>query len=236
MRDGIFIVDGDGHVMDFAHRCYEKYLPEQYRHRIAFFPGAQWDRRQAPNGDMGRDPDTPQEMLADLGQEGIDLAFLYPTSALRIGEIRESDYQAALCRAYNDFMADWCKADPQRLKGVAIVPYLDPTEAAREGVPVGMHASGSETGDPYRFSNFLAVHTWTHAPEQMISVISCVYGGLFEKFQRLRIGFMESGAGWVPFFMEHMDGEFEKRPWDAPLCKAKPSEYITCGRAYFSCE
>jgi hypothetical protein len=41
---------------------------------------------------------------------------------------------------------------------------------------------------------------------------------------------MESGAGWVPFFMEHMDGEFEK-PVDAPLCKAKPSEYRTCGRA-----
>ena len=132
MRDGIFIVDGDGHVMDFSHRCYQKYLPEQYRHRIAFFPGAYWDRRQAPNGDMGRDPDTPEEMLADLGQEGIDLAFLYPTSALRIGEIREPEYQAALCRAYNDFMADWCKAAPDRLKGVAIVPYLDPTEAARE--------------------------------------------------------------------------------------------------------
>jgi hypothetical protein len=47
---------------------------------------------------------------------------------------------------------------------------------------------------------------------------------------------MESGAGWIPFFMEHMDGELEKRPWDAPLCKAKPSEYVTCGRAYFACE
>ena len=193
MREGMYIVDGDGHVMDFPHRCYQKYLPEQYRRRIAFFPGAQWDRRQAPNGDLGRDPNTPHEMMADMALEGIDLAFLYPTSALRIGEIREA-------------------------------------EAERLGVPVGMHASGSETGDPYRFSNFLAVHTWTHAPEQMISLISCVYGGLFEKFQRLRIGFMESGAGWVPFFMEHMDGEFEKRPWDAPLCKAKPSEYMTCGR------
>src|SRR3989441_808488 len=273
MRDGIFIVDGDGHVMDFPHRCYQKYLPEQYRRRSAFFPGAQWDRRQAPNGDMGRDPNTPREMMDDMAQEGIDLAFLYPTSALRIGEIREVDYQTALCRAYNDFIADWCKADPQRLKGVAIAPYLDPTEAAREldravsrlglvglmfptfipgrnvadpffwpiyeeaerlGVPVGLHASGSETGDPYRFSNFLAVHTWTHAPEQMISVISCVYGGLFEKFQRLRIGFMESGAGWVPVFMEHMDGEVEKRPWDAPLCKAKPNEYMTCRRAHMS--
>src|SRR5262249_49562694 len=92
MRDGIYIVDGDGHVMDFPHRGYRKSLPEQSRRRIAFFPGAQWARRQAPNGDMGRDPDTPQEMLADLGQEGIDLAFLYPTSALRIGEIREADY------------------------------------------------------------------------------------------------------------------------------------------------
>jgi len=103
MRDGIYIVDGDGHVMDFPHRCYQKYLPEQYRRRIAFFPGAQWDRRQAPNGDLGRDPNTPHEMMADMAQEGIDLAFLYPTSALRI---REVDYQAALCRAYNDFIAD----------------------------------------------------------------------------------------------------------------------------------
>ncbi len=39
----------------------QKYLPEQYRRRIAFFPGAQWDRRQAPNGDLGRDPNTPHE-------------------------------------------------------------------------------------------------------------------------------------------------------------------------------
>ena len=36
---------------------------KQYRRRIAFFPGAQWDRRQAPNGDLGRDPNTPQHPL-----------------------------------------------------------------------------------------------------------------------------------------------------------------------------
>jgi predicted TIM-barrel fold metal-dependent hydrolase len=275
MRDGILIVDADGHVMDRPHRCYQKYLPQQYARRSAFFPGPYWDRLQAPNGPLGRDPDTPAEMMADMDQEGIDLAVLYPTAALGIGQIREPEYQAALCRAYNDFMADWCRSDPRRLKAVALAPYLDPTAAAREldravstlgavglmfptfipgrnvadpffwpiyaeaerlGVPVAMHATGSETGDLYRFNNFLGVHTWTHAPEQMVSVISTVYGGLFEKFQRLRIGFMESGAGWIPFFMEHMDGEFEKRPWDAPLCRAKPSEYMTCGRAYYACE
>src|SRR4030095_17117076 len=68
-------------------------------------------------------------------------------------------------------------------------PFFWPiyAEAERLGVPVGMHASGSETGDPYRFGNFLGVHTWSHAPAQMISVISCVYGGGLEKFPRPRI-------------------------------------------------
>src|SRR5437660_12592208 len=50
MRDGIFIVDGDGHVMDFPHRCYTKYLADRCRPRMAFFAAAQWDRRHALNG------------------------------------------------------------------------------------------------------------------------------------------------------------------------------------------
>ena len=275
MRDGIHIVDGDGHVIDLPHRCYKKYLPEVYARRNVFFPNAGWERRFTPAGDLGKDPATPQEMMADMDLEGIDIAILYPTSALRIGEIREPEYQAALCRAYNDFISDWCLANPGRLKAVAIVPTQDPTEAAREldravsrlglvglmfpsfipgrnaaepffypiyeeaerlGVPVAMHASGDETATPQRFNNFLGAHTWSHLPEQMVSVISVIYGGILERFSRLRVGFMESGAGWVPFMMEHMDGEFEKRPFDAPLCKEKPSVYMTSGRAYYSCE
>lgn len=275
MRNGMTIVDADGHVMDRDHRCYKKYLTGLHQRRSVFFPLSYWERREVPEGQLGKDPATPKEMAEDLDQEGIDLAVLYPTNGLRIGEIREPEYQAALCQAYNNFVSDWCKADPGRFKAVAIVPTLDPTEAAREldravsqlglvglmfptfipgrnvadsffhqiyqeaerlGIPVAMHASGSETADPYRFSTFLGVHTWSHLPEQMVTVISTVYGGLFETFPRLKIGFMESGAGWIPFMMEHMDGEFEKRPFDAPLCREKPSTYMTSGRAYYSCE
>jgi predicted TIM-barrel fold metal-dependent hydrolase len=224
---------------------------------------------------MGADPKTPQEMLADYDQEGIDQAIIYPTLALGIAQIRDAERQADLCQAYNNFVSDWCKQAPDRLMAVAIVPTRNPTEASRElnravtdlglvgvmvpswipghnlgdeflwpiygeaeklGVPVAFHATGSETSDVGRFDNFLGVHIWTHVPEQMISVTSAVLGGLFEVFPTLRIGFMESGAGWVPFWMEHMDGEFEKRPFDAPRCKSKPSEYMTCGRAFFACE
>jgi len=275
MRDGIFVVDADGHVMDFWDRCYEPNLPPTPHGRRITFPSQGWDRRQYPGGDMGADPKTPAEMLSDYDQEGIDLAIIYPTLGLGMAQIRDAERQADMCRAYNTFVSNWCRQAPDRLKGVALVPTQDPAAACREldravtdlglvglmipswipgrtiadeaffplygeaeklGVPVAFHATGSETSDVGRFNNFLGVHIWTHVPEQMVSVTTAVLGGLFEVFPALRVGFMESGAGWVPFWMEHMDGEFEKRRFDAPRCKAKPSEYMTCGRAYFACE
>lgn len=275
MRDGIYIVDADGHVIERQDDCYRRHLPPEYARRGQFFPSQGWDRNQAPFGDRGRAPATPQENLADNDQEGIDLQILYPTIALNIGEIRDADYQAALCRAYNTWVSEYCSADPNRLKAVAIVPVKDPTAACRElnhavgnlglvgamiptfvrgrnvadpyywpiyeeaqrlGVPVGFHATGSETGDVGRFDHFLGVHVWSHVPEQMIAVTSVILGGIPEQFPRLRIAFLESGCGWLPFWMEHLEGEWEKRPGDAPLCKEEPSVYMRSDRIYYACE
>ena len=110
-------------------------------------------------------------------------------------------------------------------------------ECARQGVAVAFHASGSDTMDPLcHFENFLQIHTLSHAPEQLIACTAVIYSGLLEKYQDLRVAFLEAGIGWVPFWMEHMDEEYEFRPFDAPLLKAKPSEYMTCGRVFVSCE
>src|SRR5687768_15669928 len=112
LRDNIYIVDGDGHVMDLPDRCYRKYLPPELSRRLDFFPSQGWDRLQAPWGPLGRAPMTVAENLADNDQEGIDLQILYPTLGLNIGEIREPEYQAALCRAYNNWVSDYCKEAP----------------------------------------------------------------------------------------------------------------------------
>jgi uncharacterized protein len=110
-------------------------------------------------------------------------------------------------------------------------------ECARAGVAVAFHASGSDTIDPLaHFNNFLAIHTLSHAPEQLIACTAVIYSGLLEKYRDLRVAFLEAGIGWVPFWMEHMDEEYELRPFDAPLLKAKPSEYMACGRVFVSCE
>ena len=81
-----------------------------------------------------------------------------------------------------------------------------------------------------------ACHTWSHVPEQLITAASVVYGGVLEKFPDLRVAFLEAGCGWVPFWMEHLDEEWEKRPYDAPLCVGQAERYLTNGRCWFSCE
>jgi predicted TIM-barrel fold metal-dependent hydrolase len=39
---------------------------------------------------------------------------------------------AAIARAYNDWLYDFCQSDPKRLKGVAMLPLHDPNEAVKE--------------------------------------------------------------------------------------------------------
>ncbi len=49
-----------------------------------------------------------------------------------------------------------------------------------------------------------------------------VFGGIPEMFPKLRIGYLEVGCGWLPYWAERMDEEWEKRgKVEAPLCKKK---------------
>ena len=48
------------------------------------------------------------------------------------GLIEHPDIAAALCGAYNDWLARYCATDPKRLIGVALLPGQDPCLAAAE--------------------------------------------------------------------------------------------------------
>ena len=59
----------------------------------------------------------PNARLKVLDEEGMDIAVMYPTSAL--AWVEDGDYHQALNRALNDWFADFRKADPERLYGAA---------------------------------------------------------------------------------------------------------------------
>jgi len=100
--------------------------PNIPRHAI-WKPGMTWD----DVGDL--DPDTrhpmtegatdPQARLRDMDAMGIDRALLYPTwFAEGFHLVEDPDVSYALARAYNNWMADFCSAGPDRLFAAAMVP------------------------------------------------------------------------------------------------------------------
>ena len=76
----------------------------------------------------------PETHLAAMDVEGIDVAILYRslTHTVAYLESNEPDYAIALCRAFSDWLAEYCRADPDRLKGAAILTIHDPELAAAE--------------------------------------------------------------------------------------------------------
>ena len=68
----------------------------------------------------GYDPDA---RLLDMDADGIDIAVLYPTAMLTW--VEDAPLFAAACRAYNNWLHDYCNAAPNRLYGVGTLPLQD---------------------------------------------------------------------------------------------------------------
>ena len=72
--------------------------------------------------------------LTAMDIEGIDVAVMYGTRGRQIlcHDDLPADYAAALARAYNNWAADYCKADPRRLKFAAQIAMHDVPNAIAE--------------------------------------------------------------------------------------------------------
>ena len=55
----------------------------------------------------------PHARIPDMDADGIDAAFLYPSIGLFSGAIHDPQLAAAVCRAYNRWLADYCKPVPR---------------------------------------------------------------------------------------------------------------------------
>ena len=64
----------------------------------------------------------PDLRLIDMDTEGIDVAVLYGTASLGFWGIADPELAGASCRAYNDWLADYCATEPTRLKGTPALP------------------------------------------------------------------------------------------------------------------
>ena len=87
---------------------------------------------------------------------------------------------------------------------------LEPFFAACEAsdVPLLLHAGTHtrvETAGASRFSTHFSQHACSHPMEAMMAFLSLLEGGVLERHPRLRVGFLESGCGWLPYWLWRLD-------------------------------
>ncbi|MGH7931636.1 MAG: amidohydrolase family protein [Candidatus Binataceae bacterium] len=124
------------------------------------------------------------------------------------------------------------------LKGILIlasetseIPYSDPAfdplwkAASENGLPVSLHKpliSGMPMTGAMPTPADMQIHV-IHVVEQCITRL--VYGGVFERFPKLKIVSAENDVGWIPNWVHRLDHVFSKVAISKQLPR-KPSEYV----------
>jgi len=264
------IFDVDGHLVETDAEI-RPYMEEPYCHRKGPLLGT--DAWHTGRGRREGAPNSMEERLRVMTEEGVALSLLFPSRAMDIGTIAQKDYVRAFCRAYNTYASKECR-DP-RLKAAAVIPLQDVSFAVEEiertvnklklsavvissfglyehlgsqaywpiydvmerlNIPLMVHCSiQGPTGDRRATSRAMQ-HTFGRPVATMTDCAALIYGGVPEKFPKLRVGFLENRAAWVPYWMDVLDAKWAKRRSDAPLLKAKPSEYMKAGSFFYAPE
>lgn len=121
-------------------------------------------------------------------------------------------------------------------------PFFYPlwAEAQEQDMPICVHAGTARPPYPLGTlelgNNFFLLHSMQHPMEQQRAVGALIGGGVLDRFSRVRFAFLESGCGWVPWFMERLDERFEKLRQHVPLCMKSPREHMTGPQCFFACD
>ena len=209
------------------------------------------------------------ERIELIAREGIDRAVLYPTIGLLWeAEVEDPELSQAYCRAYNRWIADFCRTGRGKLipiahlsltdvnaavaeleravkdgcKGAFVAPFTqsriahghpdhDPlfAKAQELNVPLGIHptfeprsiASGRFAGMERSiwYGDVMACHAAQVAFTTLFSY------GVFDKFPRLKVVVLESGGGWIGYWIDRMDAIYEV-PLNRPPLRNPPSHYL----------
>jgi predicted TIM-barrel fold metal-dependent hydrolase len=90
----------------------------------------------------------------------------------------------------------------------------------------GAHARVRTAGDD-RFTTDFARWSCSHPMEMMMAFASLLEGGVLERHPALRVGFLEAGCGWVPYWLWRLDERWENVAHEvADTVTMCPSDYF----------
>ena len=157
-KHGFRVFDSDMHIMEPAD-LWQRYIAPEYRSQAPVgvmsenvrdlrlrFPGnpqgsvsftirgKNYERNQKLYAEHSRRGWTPDVQLEAMDVEGLDAAVMFPSRGLLALTEPNLDpgFANAVARAYNDWLHEFCQADPARMFGAGMVSVYDIGHAVEE--------------------------------------------------------------------------------------------------------
>lgn len=163
-----YLISADSHVMEDPELWVDR-LPARWRDVAPVFPTVEVGQGfQGHEG--GKDPKLRVEEMA---VDGVSQEILFPTLGLSLFGITDPELQQASCRVYNEWLAEYCSAAPDRLFGLAAISTFDVDYAVSE--LTRCHEAG-----------FLGALVWEIPPDEL-SFRTSHYDALWEAAQGLEM-------------------------------------------------
>ena len=74
----------------------------------------------------------PHHRIKEMASDGVSAEVLYPTHALSMFAMDDASLQEACCRAYNDWLIEYCQISLDRLVGVPMIATYNTEHAVQE--------------------------------------------------------------------------------------------------------
>jgi len=167
----------------------------------------------------------PADFLRENEEDGVWGSIIYPTAGLQLYRVPDLDLLSACFRAYNDWLVDFCRTSPDRLKGVALINVEDVDEATRElgrvrrlGLAGGMITVAPPEAQSYDHAMYdrfwaaaqdleapISLHIDTNRPAPFV---------VAESNRSSRAALLANADYWVRVALGHLilEGVFERRP------------------------
>ena len=219
------------------------------------------------------------ERLELLDAENLEAAVLYPTlSILWEAELEDAELSQAYTRAYNRWIADFCRGSRGRLIPIAHLSLTDAQAAAREleravadgcrgafvapftwtkqphghpdhdpvfaaaqslGVPLAIHPTFEPPwAQPRRFHDIRKTRLLASVAgaDGVRHAFTTLFDfGVFDRFPKLEIVVLESGGGWIGYWLDRMDAVHGTFIGARVPLREKPTEYFR-RQCWISCD